>query len=128
MSIEIPAETTALARAAATALDDKKAIDIILLDVHELLVITDSFLIASGTTSRQVKALVDGVEGRLRVDDRKPLRREGIEESQWVLLDYGDLVVHVFDAQTRAYYELERLWGDAPRLDAQLSAEQAAKA
>ena len=68
-----------------------------------------------------MKALVDEVEGQLRLAERKPLRREGIEESQWVLLDYGDVIVHVFDAQTRAYYELERLWGDAPRLDAQLS-------
>ena len=99
-----------------------------MLDVHELLVITDVFVIASGATSRQVKALVDGVEGRLRVDERKPLRREGIEESQWVLLDYGDIVVHVFDADTRAYYQLERLWGDAPRLDAGISQSQVADA
>lgn len=81
-------------------------------------------MIASGATSRQVKALVDEVEGRLRLDERKPLRREGIEESQWVLLDYGDVIIHVFDAQTRAYYELERLWGDAPRLDAGLSKQE----
>ncbi len=83
-------------------------------------------MIVSGATSRQVKALVDGVEGRLRVEERKPLRREGIEESQWVLLDYGDVIVHVFDAQTRAYYELERLWGDAPRLDAGIPQEERA--
>ncbi len=97
-----------------------------MLDVHELLVITDIFVIASGATSRQVKALVDGVEVRLKLDGRKPLRREGIEESQWVLLDYGDVIVHVFDAPTRAYYQLERLWGDAPRIEVELSSEERA--
>ena len=91
-----------------------------LLDVHELLVITDVFVIASGNTRRQVQSLTDGVEEALRGHDRKPLRREGQEEAQWVLLDYGDIVVHVFDAPTRSFYDLERLWGDAPRLDAGL--------
>ncbi|MEE9472560.1 MAG: ribosome silencing factor [Acidimicrobiia bacterium] len=124
--MEIPAQTTALAQAAAIALDDKKAVGVLLLDVHELLVITDIFVIASGATSRQVKALVDEVEHRLRESERKPLRREGMEDAQWVLLDYGDIVVHVFDAPTRAYYELERLWGDAPRLDAGIPQEERA--
>lgn len=120
MTIEIAAETEALARAAATALDDKKGIEIVLLDVHELLVITDIFVIASGSTNRQVKALIDAVEESLRSIDRKPLRREGEDDAQWVLLDYGDIVIHVFDTPTRAYYDLERLWGDAPRIDAGL--------
>ncbi|MBT8202594.1 MAG: ribosome silencing factor [Acidimicrobiia bacterium] len=114
------AETEALARAAAIALDDKKAQDVVVLDVHELLVITDIFVIASGGSRRQVQALIDAVEDSLRGIDRKPLRREGEEDAQWVLLDYGDVVVHVFDHPTRAYYDLERLWGDAPRLDAGL--------
>ena len=91
-----------------------------LLDVHELLVITDIFVIASGNTPRQVQALTDGVEEVLGTQDRKPLRREGKDDAQWVLLDYGDIVVHVFDTPTRDFYDLERLWGDAPRLDAQL--------
>lgn len=91
-----------------------------MLDVHELLVITDIFVIASGGSRRQVQALIDAVEDSLRGIDRKPLRREGEEDAQWVLLDYGDVVVHVFDHPTRAYYDLERLWGDAPRLDAGL--------
>ena len=94
--------------------------DIALLDVHELLVITDIFVIASGGTRRQVQALTDAVEEASRAMDRKPLRREGQDDAQWVLLDYGDLVVHVFDTPTRAFYDLERLWGDAPRLDAGL--------
>ena len=91
--------------------------DIVLLDVHELLVITDIFVIVSGGTRRQVQALTDAVEEASRAMDRKPLRREGQDDAQWVLLDYGDLVVHVFDTPTRAYYDLERLWGDAPRLE-----------
>ncbi len=115
--ITIAAETEALARAAAAALDDKKGVDVVLLDVHELLVITDLFVIASGSTRRQVQSLIDRVEEVLRGMGRKPLRREGQEHAQWVLLDYGDIVVHVFDNPTRAYYDLERLWGDAPRLD-----------
>ena len=88
-----------------------------MLDVHELLVITDIFVLASGNNRRQVQALIDGVEEKLRLDGRKPLRREGEDDAQWVLLDYGDIVVHVFDNPTRDYYDLERLWGDAPRLD-----------
>lgn len=122
--IEIAAETEALARAAAAALDDKKGQDITLLDVHELLVITDIFLIASGNTRRQVQALIDAVEESLRSMDRRPLRREGEDDAQWVLLDYGDVVIHVFDTPTRAYYDLERLWGDAPRLEAGLASHQ----
>lgn len=125
MTIQIAADTEALARAAAIALDDKKGIDIVLLDVHELLVITDIFVIASGSNPRQVKALVDEVEGRLRSHDRKPLRREGVESAQWVLLDYGDIVVHVFDPATRSYYDLERLWGDAPRLEVDFAEQEA---
>ena len=99
--------------------------DIVLLDVHELLVITDVFVIASGGTRRQVQALMDAVEEGLRRLDRRPLRREGEDDAQWVLLDYGDVVIHVFDAPTRAYYDLERLWGDAPRLDAGLPEREA---
>lgn len=106
-------------------MDDKKANDVVLLDVHELLVITDVFVIASGNTRRQVQALIDAVEEALRDGGRRPLRREGQDDAQWVLLDYGDIVVHVFDTPTRAYYDLERLWGDAPRLDAGLQAREA---
>lgn len=76
---------------------------------------TDVFVIASGTSNRHVKTLSEDVEARLTVDlQRKPLRREGKDHSTWVLLDYGDMVVHVFDQTTRDYYQLERLWADAP--------------
>jgi ribosome-associated protein len=89
-----------------------------LLDISELLVVTDVFVIASGTSNRHVRTLADEVEGRLKEElDRKPLRREGREYSKWVLLDYGDMVVHVFDRETRDYYQLERLWADAPVIE-----------
>ncbi len=73
------------------------------------------FVIASGTSRRHVLTLAEGVEERMRRLDRRPLRREGLESATWVLLDYGDVVVHLFDEPTRRYYDLERLWIDAPR-------------
>jgi len=79
-------------------------------------VVTDVFLIATGTSTRHVKTLVDDVEFALRKIDRRPIRREGEDYGKWVLLDYGDVVVHVFDQETRDFYELERLWADAPIL------------
>ncbi len=115
-------ETLEMARAAADALADKKGIDITMLEVGDLLAITEYFLIATGTSRPHVKALSEGVEERLRELDRKALRREGVAEAEWVLLDYGDFVVHVFQATPRDYYGLERLWGDAPRIDIEVSA------
>jgi ribosome-associated protein len=90
---------------------------VVLLDVSALLVITDIFVIASGMSRRHVLTLADEVEERLGKLGRKPLRREGLEHATWVLLDYGDVVVHVFDERTRRYYDLERLWIDAPRTE-----------
>lgn len=87
-----------------------------MLDVSELLVVTDLFVIATGTSRRHVLTLAEEAEAKLKVIDRRPLRREGFDDGQWVLLDYGDVVVHVFDEATRDFYDLERLWGDAPRL------------
>jgi ribosome-associated protein len=105
-----------LALAAATALDDKKGEDILVLDVSGLLVVTDVFLLASGTSTRHVRSLMDDADFALRELDRRPIRREGAEYGEWVLLDYGDVVIHVFERETRAYYDLERLWADAPRI------------
>jgi ribosome-associated protein len=86
--------------------------------VRELIVITDYFVIASGSTERQVKTIVDEVERVLReVHEVKPVRREGESDARWVLLDYVDFVVHVFADEEREYYDLERLWADAPRVD-----------
>ncbi len=105
--------TIAAARAAA----DLKAEEIIALDVSEQLVLTDSFLIASGTNERQVNAIVDAVEEALHKLGAKPLRREGRSEGRWVLLDFGDVVVHVQHAEDRVYYALERLWKDCPVIE-----------
>lgn len=118
-------EAVAAAQVAAAALEDKKGKDLVLLDVSDLLVVTDLFLIASGTSNRHVRTLVDAVEERLGELGRRPLRREGTEFGKWVLLDYGDLIVHVFDPETRDYYDLERLWGDAPRLEPESAAAEA---
>ncbi len=86
--------------------------------MSELVVLTDPFLIATGTSTRHVKSLVEEVGYNLKTTlDRRPLRREGENHGTWVLLDYGHFVVHLFDDETRAFYDLERLWGDAPRID-----------
>lgn len=116
-TISADQEAITAAEAAAVAIADKKGQAIALLDVSELVVLTDVFVIASGATSRQVKSLVEEVEHQLKSHlDRRPLRREGEDHNLWVLLDYGDMVVHVFDAETRDFYDLERLWADAPRI------------
>jgi ribosome-associated protein len=103
-----------LAVAAARAAADLKADEIIALDVSEQLVLTDVFLIASGTNERQVGSIVDAVEESLHKLGSKPLRREGKSEGRWVLIDFGDVVVHVQHADDRVYYALERLWKDCP--------------
>lgn len=103
---------------AADAIDDKKGFDIELLEVGDLLAITEVFVIATGTSRTHVRSVADGVEEALSDNaDRKPLRREGGEQGEWVLLDYGDVVVHLFQPEQRDYYGLERLWRDAPKLD-----------
>ena len=103
-----------LGLAAAQAAADKLASDILLLDVSEQLVITDVFLLASAPNDRQVKAIVDDIEEQLRELGCKPLRREGEKEGRWVLLDFGDIVVHVQHQEERVFYALERLWKDCP--------------
>ena len=106
-----------LAVVAARAASDRKAQEIIALDVSEQLVLTDVFLIASGTNERQVSAIVDAVEEAMFVAGAKPIRREGKAQARWVLLDFGDVVVHVQHAEDRVYYALERLWKDCPTVD-----------
>ena len=116
-----PEESIDLARIAGQAAADKLANEVIALDVSEQVVITDIFLVCSGDSERQVSAIVDGVEeALLKERRRKPLRREGERDARWVLLDYGDIVVHVQHAEDRAFYALERLWRDAPVIDLQL--------
>lgn len=103
-----------LSRAAAQAAADKLATDIVILDVSEQLVITDAFILASAPNERQVQAVVDAIEERLRGLAAKPTRREGERDSRWVLLDYLDVVVHVQHVEERVFYGLERLWKDCP--------------
>ena len=104
--------------AAADAASSKKAENVVILDVSQQLVITDHFLICSGNTDRQVRTIADEIERRLReTASLKPYRREGETEARWVLLDYVDFVVHVFQHEDRDYYDLERLWADAPRVE-----------
>lgn len=103
---------------AAASADDKKATDIIVIDVGDVFALSDYFLITSGSNPRQVNAIVDGIEERLaQGGGPKPLRIEGKEEREWVLMDYGPFVVHVFRQEQRDFYQLEKLWGDRPRLD-----------
>jgi ribosome-associated protein len=106
-----------LALTAAAAAADKLATDIVLIDVSDRLAITDVFVIATGSSERQVEAIVDGVEARMRESGVKPLRREGRRDDRWVLLDYADLVVHVMHSEERAFYALERLWRDCPTIE-----------
>ncbi len=111
-------EALALAVAAARGADDKLAQDITVIDVASVLAIVDLFVIAHGSTDRQVHAIVDEIEHRVGQEcGLKPLRIEGQDNYTWVLMDYGAVVVHVFLDETRRYYELERLWGDMPRVD-----------
>lgn len=109
-----------LAHAATAAAQDKLAEDVVALDVTGQLALTDVFVIASAPNERQVAAIVDAVSERLATLQAKPLRREGVREARWVLLDFGDIIVHVMHAEDRDYYELERLWKDCP--DVALSA------
>ena len=105
-----------LVHTAARAASEKLARDLVAFDVSEQLAITDAFLLASGTNDRQVKAIVEEIEDALREVGEKPLRREGHREGRWVLLDYGDIVVHVQHVEEREYYALERLWRDCPAI------------
>jgi ribosome-associated protein len=110
-------EAVALAVTAADAADDKKATDLTILDVADLIAIVDVFLLVSASSDRQLKAIAESIQERLRTQGRKPLRREGTPAAGWVLLDYGDLVCHLFSTEQRDFYALERLWADVPRRD-----------
>jgi ribosome-associated protein len=117
MTIQAAAEVALeLAKVAAKAADDKKADRTLILQVGEVLEITDYFVITSASNRRLVKTVVDAIEEAAREQlGRKPLRSEGVSEQQWVLVDYGDVVVHVFAEEMRMYYEIERLYRDVPR-------------
>lgn len=111
-------ESKALAITAARAADDKKADDTIVLSVGELLNITEYFVVTSAPNRRLVRTIVESIEEVVGLEhDRKPLRLEGLSEAQWVLMDYGDVVVHVFAEEIRMYYEIERLYRDVPKVE-----------
>jgi ribosome-associated protein len=114
--VTVPDRARELALAAAQAAADKKAEDIVIIDVGDQLVITDAFLIASAPNERQVQAIVDAIEESLLQlpEKAKPVRREGERAGRWVLLDYIDIVVHVQHSEEREFYALDRLWKDCP--------------
>ena len=105
-----------IAKAVRAALD-KKALDVIVLDLRKSHAFTDFFLLCSGQNTRQVQAIVDSVEETLRAAKIKPANVEGYKRAEWVLMDYFTFIVHVFTPQTRDFYSLERLWGDAERIE-----------
>lgn len=115
-----------MARIAAIAADAKAGEDLVALDVSEPLPLVDIFLLVTGRNERNVAAIADEVEEKLLEAGHKRLRREGRQESRWVLLDFGDLVVHVFHEQERVYYGLERLWKDCPVVPLELPAPASA--
>ena len=106
-----------LAKVAALAAEDKIAEKVMAIDVSDQMPLTDIFVIASAPSERQVASIVDEVEDRLRELGCKPLRREGQREGRWVLIDFGDIIVHVQHEEERDYYALERLWKDCPEVD-----------
>ena len=115
-------DTLQKVREAVSAADDRKAVDLKVLHLGKVTDFTDYFIVCSGTSERQVQAIADSVQEKLRESKARPLHVEGYNRGQWVLMDYGDLVVHVFQEEPRRYYALERLWGDAPDVTAELRA------
>ena len=102
---------------AMTAALDKKAAEPLVLDLRKASAFTDFFLICTGTSTRQVKAIADAVEDALRAQGVRPALVEGAERAEWILIDYFDFIIHIFTPATRSFYDLERLWGDAERIE-----------
>lgn len=101
------------------ALDEKKAEDIRIIDIQNVSVMADYFVIANGNSRNQVQALIDNVEEKLAKEDKiMPRQTEGYQNANWVLMDYGDVIVHVFDKENRLFYDLERIWKDGKSVDA----------
>jgi ribosome-associated protein len=101
-----------LAHTIVNALEEKKAENIVLLDIKELTAFTDYFIICTGTSNRMLNALADGVSEKTRLDHKRKGRIEGQADSGWIIVDYGDIVVHIFDSELRQYYKLEELWDE----------------
>ena len=98
------------------AASDRKAVNSIVLDLREVTEFTDFFIITNGTNVRQVQAIADGISEDLKLIDARPLRVEGYNTAEWILMDYGDFVVHIFEEKAREFYDLERLWRDAKKI------------
>jgi ribosome-associated protein len=109
-------DTIDLVRIAARAASEKKATDLVVLDLSSVASFTESFLICTGQSTRQVQAICDAIEEELRKNGKRPSHIEGSGGAEWVLLDYGDFIVHVFTGASRRFYDLERLWRDAERV------------
>ena len=104
-------------KTAAAAAADKKAIDLMVLKLIGITSFADYFVICSGTSTRQVQAIANEIEDRLRSEKVRPLNIEGYQNAEWILLDYGSMIVHVFSEKSRQFYDLERLWGDAEKIE-----------
>jgi ribosome-associated protein len=110
---KLPSEVSRAVRAAL----DKKALDVVVLDLRSTPAFTDFFVLCSGANQRQVKAIADAVEEALKAAKIRPAHTEGYDRAEWVLMDFFTFIVHIFTPQTRAFYSLERLWGDAERIE-----------
>jgi ribosome-associated protein len=106
---------------AARAAGEKKATDTVILDLRDIATFTEYFVICTGASTRQVQAISNSVEEELRKSGRRPSHIEGYSSAEWILLDYGDFIVHVFSAASRRFYDLERLWRDAKRVEADVT-------
>ncbi|GFI42440.1 ribosomal silencing factor RsfS [Lachnospiraceae bacterium] len=106
-----------MARIVYHALEDKKGEDICIIDIAGISPLADYFIITNGSSDSQVKALVDNVEEKMHKAGHSQIQREGLKTGNWVLLDYGDVVVHVFDKENREFYHLERIWSDGKRIE-----------
>lgn len=104
-------------KVAVAAAEDKKALDLVVLNLTEITAFADYFVICHGTSSRQVQAIADEIEDRLKQQKVRPLNIEGYNNAEWVLMDYGSMIVHVFSETSRRFYDLERLWRDAEKMD-----------
>jgi ribosome-associated protein len=112
-----PARIPKQVEAAVQAAEDKKANDLVVLDLRKAAGFTDFFVICSGTNPRQIRAIADAIIEALAADGARPAHVEGYERSEWILLDYFDFIVHIFAPETRMFYGLERLWGNAERVE-----------
>lgn len=106
-----------MARLACKALEDKKAVDIKVIDIEKVSILADYFIIASGTNRNQVQAMADNAEEILGRAGYEPRQIEGYQNANWILMDYGDIVIHIFDEENRLFYDLERIWRDGVLVD-----------